>query len=136
MTTPRTPVQDAIVQLLIDFGPMTCREIAESLGKKHRSMGETIAQMRLHHKIHIASWDVIRGRGGREAARYQAGTGTDAKKPVFSQSERQRRYKAKHKIRLNALNMLRRGHAAHINHWLQLAGMSQRSQILRSQKTP
>jgi hypothetical protein len=108
---------------MLDGASFTRREIREALGCAHSTLSVVIYSLHEQKKIHICKWEPRPGLGPYEAV-WTVGNKKDAKRPArITKSEQSRRYRAKHKHRLDALKRARRGEA--INPFEQLMWAAQ-----------
>jgi hypothetical protein len=94
---------------------MTSAQIAQELGWPRPRVNGCIAKARGDHGTRffvITGYHVQRGHGGREAPVYAPGPGKDIPRPVFPESDRQKRYRDKHRVVINLRSRARRGKTA------------------------
>lgn len=95
-TNRDAPGMDRIVEVLIQFGGQTYREIARFTGLSPNTVKNSgyLEALLVQKRIHIASWK--RSRNGPMAPVYIAGPGTNAEKPaVLTSGEKNSRHRAR-----------------------------------------
>ena len=98
----------AILMRAIDAGPMTIDELAAHTGMAHTTVRNAVDALRHTGMARIADWDERGAMGGRSAARYALGGGTDARPPAKEQRTAiNRRYREAKKVRGDQLQALR-----------------------------
>jgi predicted ArsR family transcriptional regulator len=92
---------ERIIAWLKDGGPSTMRSIAPEIGVSVVAAESAMRRMRkIPGKVHVVRWALARGTGGRESPVFAAGPGRDAKRPDFTNSQRQaeQRYAERRRI--------------------------------------
>lgn len=92
---------DHILERLQDGGPATVAQLTLELGTTTGTIDSAVRRLRRKGGvIRIVGYKLHRGSGGREAAIFAFGPGRDAKRPDFSNAQREaeRRYAEKRRI--------------------------------------
>ena len=83
---------DLVLAHLEDGVTATVAQLASALGCTPKSVDSAIRRLRAKpggNVIRIAGWSLARGHSGRESPIYEFGRSADAKRPDFSQAQRQ-----------------------------------------------
>lgn len=104
------PIQDAVFAAMQDMGPLTRADLQQMTGLDYNQVIHSLKGLRKKRKIYIAKYTRQEGRAGRCIPHYKAGDAPDAK-PLrqLTPKERNERYRERHRARINAQNMARRG---------------------------
>lgn len=98
----------AVLMRSLKESDMTYKEIIEVSGMSRRWAFSLIGKLHKERQVHICGF--YRDALGRESIRvWRFGRGTDAKPYKASDAEKQRRYKARRKIRAIPLSLLHGG---------------------------
>ena len=75
-----------VIDVLIDQGPKTARQLQTILGISRQSINEQIVRLRNRHEVYILDGHIDTRTGRRWAPKYVAGTGVDA--PYYTKPNR------------------------------------------------